>query len=153
MTLAPDALESEHGDEEAFLIESDKDIVPKPHDQRWKTILGFIFTATLALVAGVLLEHYFFSNKDWACTSHVSQDSEHSRLDQSSAWSLTMNAAPLLNQQIDLSYHKIRYDGTFMKENIYRQIGRPEVDAAWEALGVNCEFKGQVENQAVLTAT
>lgn len=50
------------------------------------------------------------------------------------------NAAPLLNQQIDLSYEVIRYNGSFMKENIYRQGPGPEVDAAWEALGVNCEL-------------
>ncbi|KIV95608.1 hypothetical protein PV10_03239 [Exophiala mesophila] len=119
MTLAPGALESEPGDEEAFLIDSEKEIVLKPRDEPWRVILGFILTASLALIAGVLLEHYLFSNKDWTCTSHVSQNT------------------PLLNQQIDLSYHTIRYDGTFMKENIYRQVGRPEVDEAWEALGVN----------------
>jgi hypothetical protein len=27
-----------------------------------------------------------------------------------------------------------------MNENIYRQVGSPEVDAAWEALGVDCKF-------------
>lgn len=26
-----------------------------------------------------------------------------------------------------------------MDENIYRQQGSPEVDAAWEALGVDCK--------------
>ena len=89
MTLAPGALESEHGDEEAFLIDSEKDIVLKPRDERWRIILGFILTASLALIAGVLLEHYLFSNKDWACTSHVSQNSECSTSDQSFAQPLT----------------------------------------------------------------
>lgn len=46
-------------------------------------------------------------------------------------------SAPLLNQ-IDLSYDMIRFNGSFLKENIYRRQGSPEVDAAWEALGVNC---------------
>jgi hypothetical protein len=27
-----------------------------------------------------------------------------------------------------------------MHENIYRRPGSPEVDAAWEALGVDCMF-------------
>jgi len=49
--------------------------------------------------------------------------------------------APLLDNQIDLSYNIIRFNGSFMKENVYRQAAGPEVDAAWEALGVNCEHR------------
>jgi len=36
-----------------------------------------------------------------------------------------------------LKYSVARFNGTFMHENIYRQTGSLEVDAAWEALGVN----------------
>jgi hypothetical protein len=51
----------------------------------------------------------------------------------------TNSIAPLL-EDIKISYRELAYNGTFMTENIYRQSAAPEVDEAWEALGVNCEF-------------
>jgi hypothetical protein len=47
--------------------------------------------------------------------------------------------APILDD-INISYDIVQFDGRFVKENIYRQKAGPEVDAAWEALGVGCEF-------------
>lgn len=44
-----------------------------------------------------------------------------------------------------------RFNGTFLKENIYRRPASIEVDAAWEALGVNCE-KTFPFSRPVLTA-
>ena len=42
-------------------------------------------------------------------------------------------------EDLDIEYNTIQFNGSFMAENIYRQAASPEVDAAWEALGVNCE--------------
>jgi hypothetical protein len=42
-------------------------------------------------------------------------------------------------EDIDISYDVVQFNGTFVRENIYRQGAGPEVDAAWEALGVGCE--------------
>lgn len=47
------------------------------------------------------------------------------------------SASPLL-PDLDISYHVQQFNGSFMQENIYRQDASPEVDAAWEALGINC---------------
>ncbi|KAK7224107.1 hypothetical protein V2G26_012110 [Clonostachys chloroleuca] len=44
--------------------------------------------------------------------------------------------APLL-RDTSITYRTHTFDGSFMDENIYRQQGSPEVDAAWEALGVD----------------
>ncbi len=52
---------------------------------------------------------------------------------------VTESLAPLL-EDITVSYNKLTYNGTFTTENIYRQSASLEVDEAWEALGVNCEF-------------
>jgi hypothetical protein len=41
---------------------------------------------------------------------------------------------------VDISYSVVQYDGSFFKENIYRQDAGPEVDAAWDALGINCRL-------------
>lgn len=32
----------------------------------------------------------------------------------------------------------VRFNGSFFDETIYRREASPQVDAAWEALGVNC---------------
>ena len=44
-----------------------------------------------------------------------------------------------VNKDVDIRYTPQRFNGSFMHANVYRQDAGPEVDAAWEALGVNCE--------------
>jgi hypothetical protein len=34
----------------------------------------------------------------------------------------------------------MRFNGSFLHENVYRQAAGDEVDAAWAALGVDCEL-------------
>lgn len=51
-----------------------------------------------------------------------------------------------LTRDLDITYHIQQFNGSLMKENVYRQPGSPEVDAAWEALGVNC----MVQNKTLL---
>lgn len=46
-------------------------------------------------------------------------------------------AAPLL-KDVPIQYQFQTFNGSFLHENIYRQTGSPEVDQAWEALGVDC---------------
>lgn len=46
--------------------------------------------------------------------------------------------APLI-KETRIEYSVARFNGTFMHEDIYRQTGSAEVDAAWEALGVDCK--------------
>jgi hypothetical protein len=43
-------------------------------------------------------------------------------------------------RDVGIRYEWKEFNGSFMQENIYRKAGSPEVDAAWEALGVDCEF-------------
>lgn len=45
--------------------------------------------------------------------------------------------APVLNE-VGIKYDFVQYNGSFLEETIYRQRASPEVDDAWEALGVNC---------------
>jgi hypothetical protein len=37
------------------------------------------------------------------------------------------------------NWRTVRFNGTFLHENIYRQDAGPAVDAAWDALGINCK--------------
>jgi hypothetical protein len=41
---------------------------------------------------------------------------------------------------VPIRYHRQRFNGSLLKENVFRQDAGPEVDAAWESIGVNCEF-------------
>lgn len=52
---------------------------------------------------------------------------------------MTLCVAPLLDD-VNIKYKSIGFDGRFMTENIYRQVGNDEVDKAWEALGVDGKF-------------
>ncbi|OJJ31223.1 hypothetical protein ASPWEDRAFT_54465 [Aspergillus wentii DTO 134E9] len=44
--------------------------------------------------------------------------------------------APVM-KEVGITYHDQLYNGSLMKENIYRQDASPEVDAAWSALGID----------------
>jgi hypothetical protein len=54
--------------------------------------------------------------------------------------------APLV-RDVAIQYKSKEFNGSFMHENIYRQVGSPEVDKAWEDLGVNCEYQDTIEAQ------
>jgi hypothetical protein len=40
---------------------------------------------------------------------------------------------------VGLKYGEVLYNGSFFHEQIYRKEASPEVDAAWKALGADCE--------------
>jgi hypothetical protein len=50
---------------------------------------------------------------------------------------LTDAVAPLM-PDVDIEYEIVQFNGSLLKENVYRQNAGPEVDSAWEALGVDC---------------
>jgi hypothetical protein len=43
-------------------------------------------------------------------------------------------------EDVDISYQLVQFNGSLLKENVFRQSAGPEVDAAWESLGVDCEY-------------
>lgn len=66
---------------------------------------------------------------------------------------LTLLTAPILDA-VPIHYHLQGFNGSLLKENIYRQTPSPEVDAAWEALGVSCTFSNSSYSRGVrLTAS
>ena len=52
--------------------------------------------------------------------------------------SLLMATAPVV-RDVKPNWHTQLFNGSFLHQNIYRQPAGPEVDAAWDALGVNCK--------------
>ncbi|KAF7551987.1 hypothetical protein G7Z17_g4615 [Cylindrodendrum hubeiense] len=82
----------------------------------WRSCLGM----TVSLLAIILVSgltgawiSFAFLNMDQNCALHTTQ------------W------------YVDIKYAFKEFDGHFMEENIYRKNASAEVDAAWEALGVD----------------
>lgn len=57
---------------------------------------------------------------DGACAAHTTQ------------WS------PVL-EDVDVKYDWKHFNGSFLQEDIFRKEASPEVDAAWESMGVDCK--------------
>lgn len=53
--------------------------------------------------------------------------------------SLAKRGTAPVGNSVDTAYQRVQFDGSFMTENIFRKDGSPEVDEAWEALGIDCE--------------
>lgn len=43
-------------------------------------------------------------------------------------------------KEVPIKYETKLFNGSFMAEDVYRQGAGPEVDEAWEALGVDCAY-------------
>lgn len=41
-------------------------------------------------------------------------------------------------KEVGIQYSLQEFNGSLLKENVFRQDAGPDVDAAWESLGVNC---------------
>lgn len=89
----------------------------------------FVAVAVFSCLVGVVLGRQQH-NLDEVCTRQLTQYS------------------PVI-PEVGIEYHQEQFNGSFLKENIYRQEASPEVDAAWEALGVNCTFYSRVLQQGV----
>lgn len=65
----------------------------------------------------------------WTSTDH-----------QALYWLTRMKEMSPITPDIPLSYHEQRFNGSLLKETIYRQNASEEVDKAWQALGINCRL-------------
>lgn len=60
------------------------------------------------------------------------------------------SSAPL-TPDVHISWKSIQFNGSLLKETPFRQSAGPEVDTAWESLGVNCELHGFSYVEMLLT--
>ncbi|KAL3423001.1 tat pathway signal sequence [Phlyctema vagabunda] len=58
--------------------------------------------------------------------------------------------SPIL-KEVDNSIQTVRFNGSLLKENVFRQDAGPEVDAAWNSLGVNYRSLAVPESEAAAT--
>ncbi|SMR64022.1 unnamed protein product [Zymoseptoria tritici ST99CH_3D1] len=85
----------------------------------WAVLCAGLLGLTVGIAAGVaILVVQSWNTKSETCISRTAGPSPVTR-------------------DLDITYHTEQFNGSLMMENIYRLPGSPEVDAAWEALGVN----------------
>ncbi|GCB21438.1 naringenin,2-oxoglutarate 3-dioxygenase [Aspergillus awamori] len=84
---------------------------------RWLNIIFVVVIAVVSCLVGIFIGHNQ-GDSDKACTRRITQHS------------------PVVSH-VGLNYHKQQFNGSLLKENIFRQDASPEVDAAWESLGAN----------------
>jgi hypothetical protein len=94
----------------------------RPESRRPRTILNLL----IAIIGAIIAVAIFVAGV------HVgsSFDFESRCAAQTSQWS------PLL-RDVRIRHRETKFDGTFHKENIFRKAPSPEVDAAWEGLGID----------------
>lgn len=63
--------------------------------------------------------------------------SRNSHSQQSSP--INIVTAPVM-KEVQIVYKAKQFNGSFRSEDVYRQEAGPEVDEAWEALGVDCTY-------------
>ncbi|PKX96194.1 oxidase ustYa family protein [Aspergillus novofumigatus IBT 16806] len=83
----------------------------------WLQTLLYVTTAVVSCLVGLFIGRQV-QDLDRVCTRHVSHYSP-------------------VTSNVNVAFQPQRFNGSLLKENIYRQDASPEVDAAWEALGVN----------------
>ncbi|KAF2006138.1 hypothetical protein P154DRAFT_422717 [Amniculicola lignicola CBS 123094] len=81
----------------------------------------FLTTFNLVQILWVGLQFHrgqFVTDADGFCMNHISKYS------------------PVV-RDVEPDWHTVQFNGSFLKQNIYRQPAGPEVDAAWSALGID----------------
>ncbi|KAH6642668.1 hypothetical protein C7974DRAFT_301550 [Boeremia exigua] len=95
---------------------------PRPNYEYQVALRTLVICSVVYLSAGFWIAFStrrieFVTNADEFCMHHISQHS------------------PVV-EEVDPGWHTKQFNGSFLHENIYRQSAGPEVDAAWQALGV-----------------
>ncbi|KAK6212194.1 tat pathway signal sequence [Colletotrichum tabaci] len=111
--------------------ESEEDLESLPsapdareHSVHRRRVWGYAAAAAVFIVSNIISArvgaHLASSatNLDRACAAHTTQ------------WS------PVL-QNVDVKYDWKHFNGSFMQEDVFRKEASPEVDAAWESMGVD----------------
>ncbi|KAJ8062858.1 hypothetical protein OCU04_008112 [Sclerotinia nivalis] len=90
---------------------------PRRNNILWY-ILSIPVISLLSVAFGIWIGARFVANPAKLCPSYV------------------QHYSPILND-IDTSYQPVMFNGSFMKENVFRLKAGPEVDEAWGSLGVH----------------
>ncbi|KAK4171324.1 hypothetical protein QBC36DRAFT_199588 [Triangularia setosa] len=94
-------------------------------------LLGLILGITIATIVSQQIQQGIEMDLDRQCAMRTSQYCK-------STFMYKLRT-PVLNE-VDHAYSITSFNGSFMKEVVYRLQGSPRVDAAWEALGIEASI-------------
>ncbi|KAH8129504.1 hypothetical protein ACSS6W_002068 [Trichoderma asperelloides] len=115
---------SDGSDEEDSFLQHSTSEKPNKKSDVHKPLLKSVCVLFILMVACGLS----FLAGTWVPTRHPTIDGACAK--HTNRWS------PLI-RDVEIRYTSKEFNGSFMNENIYRQEGSPEVDEAWEDLGVD----------------
>jgi len=117
-------------DYEALLTSSTAKRRDSTHRKRFWCTVFFGPVVSIGLVAlGIWIGSRLYSNPDEICPRHV------------------QHYSPVL-KEVDTSIHTVTFNGSLFKQNDFRKDAGPEVDAAWESLGVGFRSIALPESEA-----
>ncbi|KAK3935324.1 hypothetical protein QBC46DRAFT_422863 [Diplogelasinospora grovesii] len=118
--LASDRSSEDAAEEEYYFLSRRKKTLHRSHQSRWTVYISLLTVANL--VCATISLYVFLGHQridlDAACAEHTTQYS------------------PVL-RDAKVKYAFTSFNGSFLQQDIYRLPGSVEVDAAWEALGVD----------------
>jgi hypothetical protein len=117
---------SDSEDAESLLPLSNEQLEIYPQNQArrarsWCSIALLVLSHFLVLCGGAYLGSHWRTGVDGLCALYTNRFS------------------PVV-KYVDIKYSPVLYNGSFFHQTKYRGDAGPEVDAAWEALGIDCEL-------------
>lgn len=109
----------------------------------------FVVSNLISILLGGLISKQV-RDLDSICAAHTNKYCKAAGQDPEQQRQLTIPLAPVL-KDVKIRFEDMKFNGSFMDVNIYRQRGSPEVDAAWEALGVNCKSNSSSGTRETVT--
>ncbi|KAH9824558.1 tat pathway signal sequence [Teratosphaeria destructans] len=91
------------------------------HEQwYWFSLSAVVLSCVSALLGALASSHWSAQGFDAACLDHTAKRSP-------------------LTKNLDITYQSVRFNGSLLKENVFREKGGPDsgVDEAWAELGIN----------------
>ncbi|KAF8865817.1 hypothetical protein BDZ45DRAFT_375658 [Acephala macrosclerotiorum] len=112
--------DSQNGEDYDHLLPQEESLLRRPPRiiPRWIFIVGSPIISLLLIGFGAWLGSHSTYNFNAKCLEHAQK------------WSP-------IQRDVNNNYHEVLFNGSFMKQNAFRLEASPEVDAAWDSLGIN----------------
>ena len=132
------ASDDEHG--EYLLPPANQPPNQRGHTNR-ATILLLIATSIFSALFGAIITSVARFDADSFSIRHTSQYCESLpslEIVTKKPYALLLKAAAPILDEVHVEYSEVRFNGSLLRSNVFRQHAGPEVDAAWKSLGADC---------------
>jgi hypothetical protein len=122
-TIVPSTETYEDSEENKSSPKKGSGHVPEPTRQIL-AVLCSLFCLFFGIIIGVILTVYL-THRSLSASNYLSTIAERSPI----------------TPEVGLRFHNQPFNGSLLKENVYRRPAGDEVDRAWQALGVDCKCR------------